>query len=272
MRIATGWGGDSVNPDYLMPSKEANTSTGNPLFDGSFRKAFLHQGVFNTWTYADCRTTWLGINVRQAPQDIMIFQQLLYMLRPQLFIETGTFRGGFAYFIATIFHLMGEKDARVLTIGENTIEQEEMSRCGPGRTPSKTRPRGALFHDSIWKQHVRPIVASSISALAMQVVKKELLWLRPDETMIVSLDSDHQGGHVWAEIELYAPLVPVGSYLVVQDVILDYVKAPWAGPKSAVDKLLNAPEALRKALGTFVWDKSVEIFGFTGHMYLRRIA
>lgn len=86
--------------------------------------------------------------------------------------------------------------------------------------------------------------------------------------VIITLDSGHAAEHVWAEIQLYAPMVPIGSYLIVQDVILDFAKQPWAGPKVAVDRLLKSQD---ERLGTWLWDQSVELFGYTAHMYLRRI-
>jgi cephalosporin hydroxylase len=175
---------------------------------------------------------------------------------------------------------MGDEDGRAITIDVEPVEKKEMlNKCRPGRTcpcsrppTTKLRPAGSLGRDKLWKQHVRQIVAlSSTSPEAVSTVKRELRWLPLEAPVLFTLDSGYAEDHVWAEIELYAPLVRVGSYLVIQDVILDYVKYPWRGPKGAADRLLNAPEDLRRKLGTFMWDKSVEVFGYTGHMYLRRV-
>ena len=35
--------------------------------------------------------------------------------------------------------------------------------------------------------------------------------------MLVVLDSDHSEAHVEAELEAYAPIVPVGCYFIVED-------------------------------------------------------
>src|SRR5207247_10332136 len=41
--------------------------------------------------------------------------------------------------------------------------------------------------------------------------------IRPDEKVMVILDSDHHMPHVLNELKLYSPLVSPGSYLIVQD-------------------------------------------------------
>ncbi|CAE8618946.1 unnamed protein product [Polarella glacialis] len=250
--------------EYLLPPNMSGAG------DRSFQEAFLKQGIFNTVTYMDCSSTWLGVTNRQPPQDLMIFQQLLFSQRPRLFIETGTYRGGMAYFVASMFHLMEMPTARVITIDQRPKEYWEMSNCSAtGLSPS---PVGELGSKKLWRHYVREVVADSVSATALAVVKEELRKLPVGSPVIVSLDSDHKFEYVWKEILVYAPLVPLGSFLVVQDVILSFAKHPWTGPWQAVQRLLNSPAPVRRRLGTFTWDRSVEIFGYTGHAYLRRVA
>ena len=76
--------------------------------------------------------------------------------------------------------------------------------------------------------------------------------------MLVLLDSLHTKAHVADELRAYAPLVPVGSYVVVQDTLV--------GPVDAIEEFVaeGAP---------FEIDRSRERFRLTNatNGYLRRI-
>ena len=45
---------------------------------------------------------WLGIPIIQYPQDILMIQELLWRVKPDLIIETGVARGGSVIFYASM--------------------------------------------------------------------------------------------------------------------------------------------------------------------------
>ena len=47
--------------------------------------------------------------------------------------------------------------------------------------------------------------------------------IAPGETVMVMLDSNHTRAHVLEELELYAPLVTQGSYIVATDGVMEMV-------------------------------------------------
>jgi cephalosporin hydroxylase len=57
--------------------------------------------------------------------------------------------------------------------------------------------------------------------------------------VLVLLDSLHTKEHVAAELAAYAPLVPVGSYLIVQDTGVGPVGSSIGG-RAAIDEFLAA--------------------------------
>jgi cephalosporin hydroxylase len=69
--------------------------------------------------------------------------------------------------------------------------------------------------------------------------------------VLVVLDSMHTHEHVLKELQRYAPLVPRGSYLIVQDTLIEDLPAdlwpdrPWApgnSPKTAVQEFLRSTD------------------------------
>ena len=80
------------------------------------------------------------------------------------------------------------------------------------------------------------------------------------------LDSDHSREHVLAELDAYAPMVPVGSYLIVQDTGGVMIGDNNAGPRQAV-------EAFHASRNDFVPDRRRERMLFTMHPngYLKRV-
>ena len=57
---------------------------------------------------------WLGIPIIQLPEDMLMLQELIYKIRPDVIIETGTARGGSAIFYASILELLG--NGRVISV------------------------------------------------------------------------------------------------------------------------------------------------------------
>src|SRR4051812_9012446 len=72
-----------------------------------YQLGHLKQG---TWD----RTYWMGVPIEKCPCDMWVYQELLFRIRPQLIIETGTRHGGSALFYAQMCDLLGSGE--VLTI------------------------------------------------------------------------------------------------------------------------------------------------------------
>ncbi len=57
----------------------------------------------DAWTEA----TWLGAQALKNPLDLWVYQEIMAETRPELVVETGTYRGGSAFFLASICDLLG---------------------------------------------------------------------------------------------------------------------------------------------------------------------
>src|SRR5215471_1009111 len=52
-------------------------------------------------------TWWLGTQTLKNPLDLWIYQEILAETRPELIVETGTYAGGSARYLASICELLG---------------------------------------------------------------------------------------------------------------------------------------------------------------------
>ena len=184
---------------------------------------------------------WLGAQTLKCPFDLWTYQEILYRMRPDVIVETGTRRGGSAYFMASIFELLGK--GRVLTVDV------------------KRRPRRAT--------HPRIEFLSGSSA-DPAIVSQVHDAIGPGESVMVVLDSDHSAEHVLAELHAYAPLVHEGHYLIVEDTNVNghpVYPEHGPGPTEALEAFLAEP-----AGQDFEVDRECERFFLTMHPggYLRR--
>jgi cephalosporin hydroxylase len=172
-----------------------------------FHRLFYDNSA-RTWS----NTTWLGVNVAKCPLDLWIYQELLTRIRPALVVESGTFLGGSAFFLASCMDPLGT--GAVLTI-------DVAAHPGRPEHPRITYVTGSSLD---------PEVLAGARAAAADA-----------SPVLVILDSAHDRDHVLAELRAYAPLVTPGSYLIVEDTNLNGhpVLDDWgAGPYEAVEEFL----------------------------------
>jgi len=106
-------------------------------------------------------------------------------------------------------------------------------------------------------RRMRLIEGSSTSG---EVAEQVQALARGKQRVMVSLDSDHTHAHVLKELQLYAPLVTKGSYLLVFDTVIEDLP-PGSFPDRAWDKGNNPKTAVWEFLRTsdrFVIDENID--------------
>ena len=197
---------------------------------------WMRQSVLKKYVY---NFTWLGRPIIQMPQDIIGLQEIIWQVKPDLIIETGIAHGGSLIFSASMLELIGA-GGKVLGI-DIDIRQHN---------------RQEIEQHSLFKR-IELIQASSISDETAQAVYK----ITADySNIMVILDSNHTHAHVKKELELYSPLVGIGSYLVVLDTFIEdlppdlFPNRPWNvgnNSKTAVLEFLEEND-------NFEIDKNIE--------------
>jgi cephalosporin hydroxylase len=201
-------------------------------------------------------TYWMGINSVQTPGDNWMMQELIYEVKPDFIIETGTYTGGTALYYAMLLEHIN-KNGKIITVDIKDYKN-----------------KSELEYD-VFNERVECIIGDSVGKETIDKIKSKV----ENHKVIVMLDSLHTKEHVLKEIELYSQFVSKGSYLVVADTFLstmskslrkDLKKAGWhnskQGPMEAVNEFLKTNK-------NFIIDKSKEKFLNTQHPsgYLKRI-
>ena len=186
------------------------------------------------------QTFWLGIPIYKCPLDLWIYQEIIFQIKPDLIIESGTGDGGSAFFLASVC------DA----VGTGTI-------CTIDIQPSAKIP-----------QHQRIIYLNG-SSTSPEILKIIRLLTKGLSKVIVILDSDHTKENVLAELRTYSDFVTSGSYLIVEDtninnnpVLPDFGPGPMEAVKEFLDERTD-----------FVIDKNCEklLLTFFPNGFLKKI-
>ena len=159
-----------------------------------FNKLYWEMGL-QTWMI----TNWLGVPVLKPPTDMWIYQELIQMVKPTVIIECGTHAGGSALFMHDMMKLAGLEGA-IITID-----------CDDTKLHEKFTQR--LLNDDD-KNPLLFLLGLSTDPSILEMLRA---MIGPEDTVMVILDSDHSYKNVTAELAAYAPLVSIGSALIIED-------------------------------------------------------
>lgn len=170
---------------------------------------------------------WAGVPVIRLADDIVALQELIWERRPHRIIETGIARGGSLLLDASLMRMAGVAPA-VLGL--------DISIFPHTRTALVDHPLG---------EGVVMVEADSTSEQAVEATRE---FIGDSERALLVLDSNHTHEHVLGELRALAPLLPVGSHVLVADTLIEehpagyYANRPW-------DRGDNPLTAVREFLG-----------------------
>lgn len=152
--------------------------------------------------------SYKGWTILKLPDDLMVYEQLLFQTKPDTIIELGSWSGGSALW----FH---DRLAGGTVISVDILDAP--------------RPAGPTF-----------IKGDLTSSITLKMVRR---LIRPGARVMVVDDSEHTYGTTLAALRLYSPLVTPGCYFVVEDGAIDVPELrPWGtqvhGVLRAIDDFL----------------------------------
>jgi cephalosporin hydroxylase len=130
---------------------------------------------------------WRGVPCIKLPNDLLLYEQVLWQNKPDILIECGTSEGGSTLFYADIFNMIGK--GQVISI--------DMA--------AKGQPK----HDRITYINGRMTACDTLAKV------KDLI---KDKSVMVVLDGDHHRVQVKRELYHYSPMVTKGQFIVVEDI------------------------------------------------------
>ena len=191
------------------------------------------------WAY---NFSWFGRPAIQFPNDAWAIQELVWLVKPDLIIETGIAHGGSLIFSASMLALLDMCDAVEAGV---TLDPKSSRRKVLGIDIDIRLHNRAAIEAHPMASRIEMIQGSSI---APDVVKQVHAVAKNYSRVLICLDSNHSHDHVLAELLAYAPLTSKESYCVVFDTLIEdmpeamFADRPWGpgdNPKTAVWEYLK---------------------------------
>lgn len=151
-------------------------------------------------------STWMGAIAAKNPCDAWLYQEIIYKVRPDFILETGSFKGGGALFLASLLDLCNI-DGVVYSVDITNYKKPE--------------------HPKIHWLTGNSVQADLVSMIHTKARGKKVL---------IILDSDHEANHVIQEMLAYEDIVSPGSYMIVEDT---WWRPGVGGPHDAVQEFLK---------------------------------
>lgn len=146
--------------------------------------------------------TWEGIPIIKFPSDLIVFQEIIQKIKPDLIIETGVAHGGSLVFYASMQRIYNLK-ARTIGV-EIDFREQNRQNCKK------------LFK----KYNIEVINKSSTDPIVEKYLKNKV---KNFKRVLVFLDSDHSHKHVLNELKIYSKFVTKNSYLICTDTVIDFM-------------------------------------------------
>jgi cephalosporin hydroxylase len=219
--------------EYVLTKKTKNTEVLKRI-----GLQWMKAAVENRLSY---EIDWLGVPVIQTPEDLILMQELIFTVRPDVIVESGIAHGGGLIYYASMMELLNK--GKVIGVD---IEIREHNR--------KVIEAHPLF------KRIEMIEGSSVSDETINQIKKRV---PADSSVIACLDSDHTRSHVLKELQLFKQFIKPGGYIVVFDTNTSKMAELGACDRKYID---NGPEeAVQEFLKT---ESDFEIDTFYNKLYI----
>jgi cephalosporin hydroxylase len=186
------------------------------------------------------KVTYRGVQAIKCPFDYVIYQMIMFTLKPDLVIEIGCYKGGGALYIADIMNIIGKGEVHSIDIEDNADFLV------------KNHPRIKLFQNGYQNYNINNA--------------------EDYKNILIIEDASHNFEDSLKCLDKFHKLVSIGSYYIVEDGIVNNLgmrKKYNGGPQKAISQFLN------KNINFQIDSSLCDMFGknatFNINGYLKRI-
>tara|TARA_R110002096_G_scaffold16898_2_gene57704 strand:+ start:34667 stop:35410 length:744 start_codon:yes stop_codon:yes gene_type:complete len=172
--------------------------------------------------------TWMGRPIIKYPNDMIVQQEMMWELKPDLIIETGIAHGGSIIYTASMMEMMGIQ-GEVVGIDVDIRDHN----------------RKAIEDHPMMKR----ITMYEGDSVAPDMVEKVRKHTEGKKCVMVILDSLHSHEHVYKELLAYAEMTTVGSYCVLPDTFIEFFPKGYYSDTRPWDVGDNPYTAMKQYLG-----------------------
>ena len=155
------------------------------------------------------KTTYRGVSCKKSPFDYVIYQMIIEEVKPDLIIEIGSFEGGSALYLADLLELYGKGEIHTIDIEDRIDEKVKAN-------------KRIKFFSRGWENY-------------------DLRLVKDFKTVLVIEDGSHKYQDCLQAIIKFSNAVSIGSYLIVEDGIIDELgltREYDGGPVKAIKQFL----------------------------------
>lgn len=170
------------------------------------------------------KVTWMGVPAWKNVLDAWVYQEIIHEVRPEIVIEIGNANGGSTLYLANMLDLIGSGDVIAVDIDHSKFKVRH--------------PRISL----ITGDSSAPQTLAAVQSIAL------------GRKGLVIHDGDHRREHVLADLHAYSRYVSPGSYLIVEDTVIDLFRSGDGlgnvnGPLKAVEQFVREDSRFSIDLG-----------------------
>ena len=207
--------------------------------DGELQKKSLEWMIHADKYKYTYNYTWMGQPIVKYPNDMLIQQELMWKLKPDLIIETGIAHGGSIIFSASMQKMMGI-DGEVVGVD---IDIRSHNR--------------ELIENHPTYDRITMYEGDSTDSKIVELIEKHTVGKK---CVMVVLDSHHSHDHVYKELQSYSKFVTLNSYCILPDTFIEFFPKGYFSKNRPWDVGDNPHTAMKKFMDEsdeFVIDKKL---------------